>query len=192
MKNILFYISIISTLVSISCTKSYNLETNDGVENTKEKIIEAFGNKKQISSLTINTYSSLDARMISSFHTVSINFQKNGRSYFQILTEKELEKPKDRIQFPGLKIEPEIEKSFEIAQINFKEIPTKVIQAKNMIEKPEKYQSMRLATWETFVTKKNKLVHFFKIVCDLKKPDEMYSHAVYNFKIENNILEKVL
>ena len=61
-----------------------------------------------------------------------------------------------------------------------------------MIEKQEKYKSMRLATWETCITKKNKLVHFFKIVCDLKKADEMYSHAVYNFKIENDTLEKEL
>ncbi|CCG53152.1 Hypothetical protein KQS_05940 [Flavobacterium indicum GPTSA100-9 = DSM 17447] len=194
MKKIFFILSIISNLIFVSCNRDFNLETNNGTENTKQKIIETFGSKKRVHYLKINTYSSFfEPTLVSTFHDATIYFKENDKTYSQTLVEQNLENPLEQKHLLKLKIEPEVYNSFEIGQIKFEDIPIKVIEAKKMIEKQEKFTSLRLANWETHITKNNKIINRFRILCNLKKPElVVFSYETYDFIIdENGKLKKV-
>jgi hypothetical protein len=185
-ENIFLYCLIL--LAIISCEKAVvpDIETKEGIEAFKEKLFSAYPKNTPIKSMHIYTTSRVIADLQSSeIETILMHYSKGDDTYFQYYTVTnneigkldKVEKKLDKLMEHG---------STKLSSINFDDIPTKVGEAKSIINKNE-FLSMKISDWYISVSEENKITHKFTISCIAKNPKSpLYKYSNKAFEIDEN------
>ncbi|MCR5862728.1 hypothetical protein LRS05_11510 [Flavobacterium sp. J372] len=166
-----------------------NIETQEGVNNARDIIIERFGENKEINGLSLVTATGYVPTMESVLQTVTIEYPIQNKVYYEVY---KLAEPDD-VSEPDLlyKFEPRLlnksddtVETVRIKEIKFDEIPSYVEAAKKLIKNKHLYSSIHLSEWDFSVTKNHQVTHIFTIMCTLKKPEPLQRGSWIRFEID--------
>lgn len=178
-----------------SCRENFNIDTNEGAENTKEKILEAFGSEKKVNSLEIITLSS-NFIAPSEFDNANISFIENNEIFDQYFyaAQQKAKKPinnSESINDPRIKnavtiVLSQMKESVKLKSFDFNEIPIKIEAAKKLLSKGYKYHSIN--SWRFEVSNNRKIELSFCLRCSYENQPADY---FVNFRVdEDGVLKK--